>query len=153
MQALHYYYVYLLRKETLERLFFALLVTQAVTRPLGILLVNFGLIEYPVRLYPKAVDSAFLHGFILNPTIFVIYYLLYPKQSGLVWKWGYTFLVSAIPVLVEVAENKYTDLVNYQRWSGYISWMLAIIFYYLMRKYADWYFVNVSKSEVVENED
>ncbi|OGO79547.1 MAG: hypothetical protein A2Y23_09785 [Clostridiales bacterium GWB2_37_7] len=141
------------KKKDIRKAFLAAMVAQLFTWPIGLLITSLGLVEFPVRLFPKAIDSSFLHGYILNPSIYAIYYIHYPKQAKLIWKWVYTLLITAIPVLIEFAENKYTDLVSYKNWSGYRSWILLIIFYYIIRRYLDWFFRNAPKQGVINNED
>jgi hypothetical protein len=142
-----------LKKKDIRKAFFAALTAQLVTWPNGLLLTSLGAIEYPVRLFPKAIDSSFLHGYIMNPAIFAIYYIHYPKQAKLIWKWVYSLFITALPALIEVAENKYTDLINYKAWSGYNTWILLLISYYIIRRYLDWFFRNAPKQGVINNEN
>lgn len=139
-------------KKNIRKALLATLVAQLFTWPVGLLFTFFGKIEYPVRLFPKSADNSFLHGFILNPSIFAIYYIHYPKQAKLIWRWVYTLLITAIPVSIEVIENKYTSLVHYKAWNGYYSWALGLVIYFIIRKFLDWFFKNVSKQGVSRNE-
>jgi hypothetical protein len=143
----------LVKKKDIRKAFLAALTAQLVTWPIGLLLTYLGVVEYPVRLFPKAIDSSFLHGYIMNPSMFAIYYIHYPKQAKLIWKLLYSLFITAIPVLIEVTENKYTDLINYKAWSGYNSWMLLLIFYYIIRRYLDWFFRNAPKKGVLNSEN
>ncbi|MDF2523325.1 MAG: hypothetical protein K0R31_966 [Clostridiales bacterium] len=139
-------------KKNIRKALLAAIAAETVTWPVGLLLVSFGKIEYPVRLFPKAIESSFLHGYILNPSIYAIYYIHYPKQAKLIWRWVYTLLITAIPVSIEIMANKYTNLVHYKAWSGFYSWMLLIIFYFIIRKYLDWFLKNAPKQGVPRNE-
>jgi hypothetical protein len=141
------------KKKDIRKAFFAASIAQLVTWPIGLLVTSLGVIEYPVRLFPKAIDSSFLNGYIMNPAIFAIYYIHYPKQAKLIWKWVYSLVITATLALIEVAENKYTDLINYISWSGYNSWILLLIFYYLIRRYLDWFFRNAPKQGVINDEN
>lgn len=139
-------------KKNIRKAFLAAMMAQQLTWPIGLLLTYFGKVEYPVRLFPKAIDSSFFQGYILNPSIYAIYYIHYPKQAKSIWKWVYTLLISAIPVSIEIIANKYTNLVHYKAWSGFYSWMLLIIFYFIIRKHLDWFFKNAPKQGVSRNE-
>lgn len=139
-------------RNNIRKAFLAALMAHLITWPLGLMLTYFGMIEYPVRLFSKAIDSSFLHGFILNPSIYAIYYIHYPNQVKLIWRWVYTLLITAIPASMEVLESKYTYLINYKNWSGYYTWMLALICYFIIRKYLDWFFKNATKKGVSRNE-
>jgi hypothetical protein len=135
-------------KKNIRKAFFAFLVAQSATWPIGLLLTAWGKIEYPVRLFPKAVKSSFLNGYILNPVIFAIYYIHYPKQAKLIWRWVYTLFVTSVPILVEILENKYTNLIKYKNWHSYYTWLIGIVAYYIIRKYIDWFFKNAPKQGV-----
>jgi hypothetical protein len=139
-------------KKNIRKALLATLVAQLFTWPVGLLFTSFGKIEYPVRLFPKAADNSVLHGFILNPTIFAIYYIHYPKQAKLIWRLVYTLLITVIPVSIEVIESKYTNLVHYKAWKGYYTWALVLVVYFIIRKYLDWFFKNAPKRGVSRNE-
>ena len=141
------------RKKNIRKALLAFFAAQLFTWPIGLLLTLFGKVEYPIRLFPKAIDSSFLHGYILNPTIYALYYIHYPKHVKLIWRWVYTLTISAIPIFIEIIENKYTNLLKYKNWSAYKTWMLVLIIYFIVRKYLDWFFNNTAKQGVTRNED
>jgi hypothetical protein len=129
-------------KKDRRKAFFAFLTAQSITWPVGLLLVYFEKVEYPVRLFPKAIDSSFLHGYIMNPVVFAIYYIHYPSHAKLVWRLIYTILITAIPISVEILENNYTNLIKYKTWNPYYTWMFGLAAYFTMKKYLDWFFKN-----------
>lgn len=141
------------KKNYIRKAFLASMTAQLFTWPIGILLASLGKVEYPVRLFPKAVDSSFLHGYIMNPAIFAIYYVNYPRQAKSIYKCLFTLLVSAIPVLITVMEDVYTNLVVHKAWRGYHTWILTSILYVIIRIYLDWFFQNVPKQGVIDNEN
>lgn len=139
-------------KKDIRKAFLAVLTAQLFTWPLGLLLTFLGKVEYPVRLFPKAIESSFLNDSILYPTVFAIYYIHYPKQAKLIRRWLYTLLITAIPIFIEVLESKYTNIIKYKNWNVYYNWMLGIVLYFIMRKYINWFLKNVSKQGVSRNE-
>lgn len=139
-------------KKNIRKALLAILMAQLFTWPIGLLWITFGKIEYPVRLFPKAADNSFLHGFITNPTTFAIFYIHYPRKAKLIWRVAYTLLITAIPVIIEAVESKYTSLVHYKAWNGYYSWALGLIVYFIIRKYLDWFFKHAPKLGVSGNE-
>lgn len=141
------------RRKNIKRAFFAAIIAQTFTWPLGLLFVAWGKISYPVRLFPKAIDNSFLHGYVLNPVVFAIYFIHYPKQAKLILRWMYTLIISAIPVSIELAESRYTNLVKYINWNPFYDWALGLITYFIMRKYLDWFFKNVPVQGVSRNEN
>jgi len=142
----------LVSKKNMKKAFLAFLVTQVFTWPLGLLFVALGKIQYPVRLFPKAIDNSFLGGFILNPIVFAIYYIHYPRNIKLKWRCLCTLLIIAIPACIEFAESKFTNLVRYKNWSPFYTWLLGIPIYFIMIKYLDWFFKNISNQGVSKNE-
>lgn len=137
-----------IRKKDIIEAFFAVIVAQTFTWPLGLLFTAWGKVEYPVRLFPNAIKSSFLHGYIINPIIFAIYYIHYPKRAKLPWRLVYTLLITAIPMSIEFLENKYTNLFKYKDWLPYYSWLLNIVIYFIVRKYINWFFKNTQKRGV-----
>jgi hypothetical protein len=140
------------RKKDMRKAFFAAITAQIFTWPTGILMVYTNKVTYPVRLFPKATDSSFLHGYIMNPSVFAIYYIHYPRQARLIFRCTYTLIVTAIPILIEVIETKYTKLMEYKAWNVYYSWMLAIVVYNIIRWYLDWFFKNAPEQGVINHE-
>ncbi|MDF2929874.1 MAG: hypothetical protein K0Q75_2112 [Anaerospora sp.] len=118
---------------------------QTVTWPTTILAVYSGILESPVRLFPKATDSNFLLSFIFFPTAFVAYYWHYPRSRNHFVQIAYTLAFTGAIILVHVAVQKYTDLLLYITFSGYKAVPFFIISYFLKRIYADWYFSQLAK--------
>lgn len=125
---------------------------QLFTWPIGIILVSLGKIDYPVRLFPKAVDSSFLHGYLMNPISFAIFYVNYPSKAKLIYRWLFTLLISYIPVVITDLVEKYTELVAYRAWRSYYTWIMTLLIYFFARKYLDWFFKNVPKLGVIDDE-
>jgi hypothetical protein len=144
--------VMFVRIKNIKEAFLATLVTQLFTWPIGLLYVAWGKVEYPVRLFPKAIDNSFLSGYVINPTIFAIYYIHYPKQAKLIWRWVYTLVITSISIFIEILESKYTNLIKYNNWHPFYTWVLGIVIYFIARKYLDWFFKNVSKQGVSKSE-
>lgn len=135
-------------KDNIKKALFAVLVAQLLTWPLGLYFVSSGKIEYPVRFFPKSIDSSFLHGYIMNPSIYAIYYLHYPRKCKLIWRVVYTMLIASIPAFIEVLENRYTNLLKYKNWNGFYSWILVIVACFIMNKYADWFYKNITRGVI-----
>lgn len=139
-------------KKDIKKVFLAVLVAQTFTWSLGLLLTSLGKFEYPVRLFPKATNSSFLQGYIVNPLIYSIYYIHHPHQVKLLYKLMYTLLFTAIPTSIEIIEYRYTNLLRYKTWNGFYTFMLQTIAYFIISKYLDWFFENISNDGVTENE-
>lgn len=140
-------------KKNVRKAFYVVLVVQLATWSIGLMIIaNLGLVEYPVRLFPKAADNSFLHGFIIYPSIYAIYYVQYPKHAKFIWRSLYTILIAGIPALIEFLENKYTNLIHYIAWNSYYTYALSLLLFILMKKYLDWFFENIAKQGVARDE-
>lgn len=125
---------------------FLFIVAQTMTWPATIILHYMGSIESPVRLFPKATDSNFMLAFVFSPAVFVAYYWHYPRTGSRILRIATTLAFAGGSALVQVALQKYTDLLVYIAFSGYRLWLIGVISYYLLRIYADWYFGRLAKA-------
>jgi hypothetical protein len=134
------------RRDKPRESLFLFLVAQAVTWPVTILLTFAGSIESPVRLFPKATNTNFMLAFVFSPAVVVAYYWHYPRNKSRILQIAYTLAVTGFSVFVQIAVQKYTDLLVYITFSGYKLWLMGIIAYYVIRIYADWYFCQLAKA-------
>jgi len=58
---------------------------QTLTWMIGLLVVDFGLIEYPVRLLPHTCKTSITFEFFIYPSICAIFNIHYPKKQRTVW--------------------------------------------------------------------
>jgi len=111
-----------------------------ITWILGLLVVEFHLIEYPVRLFSYANKTSFSFEFFIYPSLCVLFNLHYPSlKSGrtqFLYYAGYCSAMTFIEVLVE----KYTDIATYLHWSGLCTWVTLCITFYISRRYYLWHF-------------
>lgn len=133
------------RTDKLRESLFLFFLDQTVTWPTTILAVYWGLLESPVRLFPKATDSNFMISFLFFPAAFVAYYWHYPRSKNSVIQIIYTLIFTGTILFLHAAVQKYTDLLLYITFTGYKAWPLFIVMYYLKRIYADWYFCQLAK--------
>lgn len=124
---------------------FLFILDQTVTWPTTIFAVYSGIIESPVRLFPKATDSNFILSFIFFPAAFVAYYWHYPRSKNHFIQIAYTFVFISAIILIHVTVQKHTDLLLYITFSGYKAVPYFIASYFLKRIYADWYFSQLAK--------
>lgn len=126
---------------------FLFVLEQTMTWPLTIFLVFMDKIQSPVRLFPKATDSNFILAFVFIPAVFVAYYWHYPRNKNRIIQIAYTLTVTGGTMLVHVAVQSYTGLLEYIAVSGYTMWPVVIIGHYVKRIYADWYFRQLTKAK------
>lgn len=118
---------------------------QLLTWILGLAVVEFGLIEYPVRLFPHANQTSFSFEYFIYPSICVIFCLHYPANKVRIRRFLYYVYYCTAITIVEVFIEKYTDIIKYVNWSWYITWVTLFITFYASRKYYLWYFRIQSK--------
>ena len=113
---------------------------QCVAWFLGLLAVQLGLLEYPVRELAHVNGTSFLFEFIMYPIIgsfFCIYYPLKKKKRIRVF-----YLVSFCTILtiLEVIFEKNTNLVHYIYWDWYVTWISVGATLMLLWRFYKWYF-------------
>jgi len=107
---------------------------------LGLTVVQFGLIEYPVRSFASATKTSFDFEFFFYPAICVIFNLHYPEEKSRVRVFMHYFYYCSIMTILEAIVEKHTYILIYIHWTWYITWITLFITFYLSRKFYVWYF-------------
>lgn len=113
---------------------------QFMTWVLGLTVVQFGLIEYHVRLFANATKTSFDFEYFFYPAISVVFNLYYPEGKGRAREFMHYFYFCSIMTVLEVVVERYTDILEYIHWTWYITWITLFITFYLSRKFYTWYF-------------
>lgn len=112
---------------------------QMLTWFLGFLVVQYKLIEYPVREFPYAARNSFSFEYFIYPAICIVFNLKFPENKGnlnkTLWYLFFPSWMTALEVIIE----KYTDLVNYITWQWYWTWVTFLITFYLSRIFYLWF--------------
>lgn len=116
---------------------------QLLTWPFGIFAVEYGAIEYPVRFFPKIINSSFTYEFLALPAIGVIYCMYFPLRRSMLVKVLYFIAFPTILSIGEVVILNYTDLIRYIHWNWLISWLTIAITLHLNYSYFRWFYKNV----------
>lgn len=121
---------------------------QVITWLFGLIVVEKGLIKYPVRLFfRKANKSSFCFEYFLFPSLSAIFNLHYPenksKSSILLYYIFHTGLLTGVEALLE----RYTNLVKYIKWKWYWTFITIGTTYYTSRVFYRWFFKNEVNSE------
>ncbi|WP_185806846.1 CBO0543 family protein [Bacillus sp. HMF5848] len=118
----------------------AFLYKQIVTWLFGLVVVDKGLIAYPIRIFSKANKSSFSFEYFFYPSLCAIFNIHYPEGKSK-WLKGFYYLFHAgFITLVEVCAEKYTNLIQYKRWSWYWSFLTIATTYYSSRLFYRWFF-------------
>ncbi|ENH97722.1 hypothetical protein J416_04121 [Gracilibacillus halophilus YIM-C55.5] len=115
-------------------------IKQAITWVFGLIVSNYRLIEYPVRLFPYTSKASFTFEFFAYPAICAIFNVHYPEGRSRVAKFGYYALYSSIITIIEIILERNTDVINYIHWSWYWTWITLFISFFLSRSYYKWFF-------------
>jgi len=113
---------------------------QFLTWILGLTVVQFKLIEYPVRLFPYATKTNFIFEYFAYPSLCAIFNIHYPKNKSAFGQFMYYFYFCTTMTVIEVFVEKYTDILKYIHWTWYITWITLFITFYCTRKYYEWFF-------------
>ncbi len=123
----------------------AFLGKQFVTWLLGLIVVQLGLIEYPVRLFPKANMTSFTFEFLVYPSICAIFIVHYPQNKSRLTQLLYYAVYCTAITIVEVLVERYTDIIVYKHWHWYTTWLSLFATLYITKKFVDWFFRRVEK--------
>jgi len=106
---------------------------------LGLVVVQYGLIEYPSRFFAHAVRTSFTFEFVALPVISVLFNIHYPTQKSFWWRILYAIAFPTILVPIEVLILRYTNLVKYIHWTWYLSWFSILFTLLLSYGFYKWF--------------
>ncbi|MEH7225064.1 CBO0543 family protein [Bacillus sp. JJ1566] len=118
----------------------AFLFQQFITWSLGLIPVEYHLLEYPVRELPDVNGTSFLFEFLVYPIIGVFFCIHYPRTKTLWRKFIYISGFCTVLTISEVLFEKYTDLIRYLHWDWYVSWLSIYATLYVLWVFYSWYF-------------
>ena len=136
-------------KEEVRKALLSFLIFQTTTWATSIALVEKGTIIYPVKEFTKAANVNFTPQFLLYPTIFMWFILLFPKNKNILMKIIHYGIFVSIMVWFIFFTSKYTNISVFPNSTdysaiknGYIRNFLQFAFSHL---YITWFF-NKEKS-------
>lgn len=103
------------------------LISQATTWPSSLILVEIGLIEYPVRVFTRATRGNFLLMFLFIPTIFTWFILIFPYHASIVRKILHYFIFASIFTWFTYFKSTYTNLEKLLK----VTTLLHVVFMYI----------------------
>nr|WP_054873476.1 CBO0543 family protein [Oxobacter pfennigii] len=132
--------LFFVSKTKIRHAWLIFLFKQFITWIFGLLVVEFGLIEYPVRIFEHASKTSFSFEYFVYPAICVIFNLHYPEKKN--WRrqlMHYSYYCTAITV-IEVLIEKNTDLIAYIHWSWSLTWITLFITFFASQEFYIWFF-------------
>ncbi|MCM0650163.1 hypothetical protein NBE98_17490 [Clostridium swellfunianum] len=127
-------------KEKIREAHVAYLFKLVITWSFGLVVVEYGFIKYPIRFFPYATRATFLFEFFLYPAICAIFVVNYPEKKSAIQKLKYYFYYCTTLTIIEVIEERYTNVIEYIRWNWFLTWTLFFITFYISHKYSKWFF-------------
>lgn len=118
----------------------AFLYKQMVTWLFGLLVVEKGLIKYPVRFFKKANKTSFSFEYFIYPALCSIFNMNYPENKSRFIKFFYIMLHSGSVTFVEYLIERNTRLITYVKWKWYWSFITMAVTYYSSRVFYRWFF-------------
>ncbi len=135
-------------KNRIREAHISFLFKQVITWLFGLLVVEKGLISYPNRLFFKnAIKSSFTFEYFVYPALCSLFNLYYPEKRNKVAKLIYYFIHTAIITGFEIFAVKYTNLIKYNNWKWYWSFITMWLSYYISRIYYRWFFISRSTNK------
>lgn len=113
---------------------------QFITWLVGLLVVEFKLIEYPVEFFKHATKTSFTFEFFIYPAICTVFNINYPVGKSNIRKFMYYFYFCTAMTVLEVLCVKYTNIIVYIHWTWYITWITLFITFFISRRYYLWFF-------------
>jgi hypothetical protein len=124
-------------RDKIRDAFIIFLFKQMLTWFLGFMVVQYRLLEYPVREFAYAARNSFSFEYFIYPAICVVFSMWFPKKRSLAILW-YLLFPSWMST-VEYFLEKYTKVIHYIRWEWYYTWISLLITFYLTRQFYLWF--------------
>ncbi|WP_368658711.1 CBO0543 family protein [Metabacillus halosaccharovorans] len=119
---------------------------QVITWLYGLLVVEKDLITYPTRLFfKKTIKSSFTFEYFVYPGLCALFNLYYPENKPKIIKVLYYSFHTSIITIFEIIAVKYTNLIKYNKWSWYWSFITIYMSYFLSRIFQRWFFRIITK--------
>jgi len=118
----------------------AFLFKQIITFLIGLVVVELGLLEYPVRLFSSINRTSFTYEYYVFPVTCAAFNVWYPNDRSTLIQLGYYVGFSSVLTIVEVIIEKYTDLIKYIHWEWYITWISICLSFFIARLFCVWFF-------------
>jgi hypothetical protein len=119
---------------------------QFMTWVIGLCIIEWHLIQYPVRLFSYATRSSFTFEYFVYPAICVLFNLYYPKQKPRIRKFAHYLIYCSVITIIEEILEAHTDLIEYTGWVWYWTWITLFITFYASNRFYSWFFQSGSKT-------
>ncbi len=111
-----------------------------ITWLIGLLVVEFGLIEYPVEFFQHATQTSFTFEYFIFPALCAVFNINYPENKSIFKQVMHYVNFCSVMTLIEVICERFTNIITYLHWTWYLTWITLFITFYLSRQYYRWFF-------------
>lgn len=118
---------------------FVYMLSNSLTWINALIHLQYGLISFPVREFPKATDLSSTLDYFGYPLVIVFYFLYEPNKN---WSIRLLYLSAWITCLVlfDLTLVKFTNLVKYQVYHWYWTWIDFFVVFFIIRMISKWFF-------------
>lgn len=142
--------IFFVPKNKIRQAHVIFLFVQVITWVTGLIVVQLGLIEYPVRSFSNAYKASFDFEYFIFPSICVIFNLHYPEEKGILKRFLYYSYYCSTITVIEVICEKFANIIKYIHWTWYITWITLFITFYISHKYYLWFFELKNKGKSIQ---
>lgn len=132
--------LFLIPKNKIRLAVVAFLFKQVITFFSGLLVVELGYLEYPVRLFASVNRTSFTFEYYAFPVLCAAFNVWYPRNQNILIQLGYYVMFSSVLTIIEVIIENNTDLIKYIHWEWYITWVTVCLSYFMSRLFCVWFF-------------
>lgn len=118
----------------------AFLFSQALTWPLGLLVVDRGLIQYPILFFENANKTSFTFEYFFYPIVCAYFIVYFPNTKNLAIRAMYYIIFCSILTATELFLLHNTELIRYIHWYAYWTWISLFVIFHVTRKLCLWFF-------------
>lgn len=130
----------LMPKDRIREAMVTFMFKQLMNWIMGLLVVEYHLIEYPVRIFSRATMTSFTYEYIIYPAISVIFVLRFPENKPFLYKIAWYLFFPSWMSAAEVLIEHNTNLIRYIHWDWYLTWLSLLVTLFISRVYYLWFF-------------
>ncbi|PKR86439.1 CBO0543 family protein [Heyndrickxia camelliae] len=132
--------IFFIPKNKIRLAVVAFLFKQVITLLIGLVVVELGLLEYPIRLFASINRTSFTFEYYVFPVVCAVFNVWYPEEKRKLIKISYYVIITSIMTILEVMIERYTALLQYIHWEWYVSWISLICTFIIARLFCVWFF-------------
>lgn len=136
---------FIIPKDRIRLAITAFLSKQFITWPFGLIVVEKGWIEYPIRFFSEVNRGSFTFEYFLFPMTCVIFNVHYPYHRNGWIRFGYYFLFCTVLTVIEEFFQIFSNLIHYNQWHWSLSWVTLFTTFWMTRMFCKWFFYGFRK--------